>query len=195
MGRHGTRFLIGGGIGSGKSAAAACFAALGAVILSSDAIGHAVLEPGTPQADEVAVRWPEVVVAGRIDRRLLGRLVFANPSQLAELEALTHPEITRRLTTLADAVPDDLVMVELPVLRDLPGRGWPWVVVDAPDDLRIARTVARGAMSAAEVRRVMDRQAGRGEWLAAASWVVDNSGDPGLLLGQCRRVWDVISQI
>ena len=78
-------------------------------------------------------------------------------------------------------------MVELPVLRDLPGRGWPWIVVDAPDDLRIARTVARGAMSAAEVRRVIDRQAGRGEWLAAASWVVDNSGDPGSLLGQCRR--------
>ena len=50
-------------------------------------------QAGHPVAARVAERWPEAVVDGRLDRGLLGRIVFGDPTQLAELEALTHPAI------------------------------------------------------------------------------------------------------
>lgn len=188
------RFYLGGGIGSGKSAAGACFRALGAVVLSGDDAGREVLAPGTAETAAVLRRWPEAMTPdGTIDRPALGRIVFADPVQLAELEAITAPGIRARLLTAAAAHPDGIVLVEVPVLREFAGTGWPWVVVDAPDELRVARAVPRGrGMSAAEVRQVMERQPGRGDWLAAAAWVIDNSGDLAHLEGQCRRVWDVI---
>lgn len=187
------RFFLGGGIGSGKTAAGEAFAALGATVVSSDDLARAVLAPGSMQTAAVLERWPEVGDgSGAIERGRLGRLVFADPESLAALEAITHPEITRLLTAAVDATPQAVVMVEMPVLRDLPGRGWPWVVVDAPDDLRAERAAGRGMMTPSEIRRVMERQATRGEWLAVAAWVIDNSGDEVGLAEQCRRVWEEI---
>ncbi len=85
-----------------------------------------------------------------------------------------------------------MVIVEIPLLKDVLGERWPWVVVDAPDEIRIARTMERG-MSESEVRAVMGSQPTRGEWLAAAEWVVDNSGDEEHLGEQCRLVWEAIT--
>ena len=190
----GTRLFLGGGIGGGKSAAAAQFASLGAVIVSGDDAGRAVLQPGTPETVAVAGRWPGIVdAAGVVDRPALGRIVFADPGQLGELEAITLPGIRHIILTTVEAHPDDVVLVEVPVLRDLTGRGWGWIVVDAPDDLRMERVVARSGIPADEVRQVMARQPSRGEWLEAAAWVIDNAGTPAQLVQQCRRVWERIS--
>jgi dephospho-CoA kinase len=162
-------------------------------VIAGDDAGRQVLAPGTPETAQVATRWPAVVDAqGVVDRRALGRLVFADAGQLRQLEAITGPGIRRRILDLADAHPTDVVIVEVPVLRDLVGRGWGWIVVDAPDEVRFERAVARGEMSPGEVRHVMSRQPGRGEWLAAATWVIDNHGDTAELAEQCRRVWEEI---
>ena len=191
------RFFLGGGIGSGKSAAAAHFVSFGAVVVSGDEAGRRVLAPGTSETAAVTARWPEAVDAsGGIDRSALGRIVFADAAQLRELEGITGPGIRRVIVAAVDAHPGDIVLVEVPVLRDLIGRGWPWIVVDAPDATRIERTIARGGgMSAGDVGRVMSRQVSRGEWLAAADWVIDNSGDQVGLGVQCRRIWDEITAV
>jgi dephospho-CoA kinase len=189
------RYYLSGGIGAGKSAAGAILSTLGAVVLNGDDAGRDVLSPGTAETAAVLQRWPQVTAArGAIDRRALGAIVFADPAQLAELEAVTAPGITARLRTMVDAHPDEIVLVEVPVLRDLAEQGWPRVVVDAPDDVRLARAIARGAMSEEVVRGVMAVQPSRAEWLAAADWVIDNSGDRDHLAGQCRRVWSELTR-
>lgn len=185
------RLLLGGGIGSGKSTAAVYLAALGAVVVSADAKGHEAIAPGTPGAARVLEVWPEVTTAGgAVDRRLLGEIVFADPVALRALEEITHPIIRASILDEVAAHTDRVVIVELPIPVDLPGLGWPWVVVDAPDELRLRRAVARGGMTEGLVRQVMARQPGRGEWLAIAEWVIDNSSDPAGLEEQCRRVWE-----
>lgn len=185
------RLLLGGGIGSGKSTAAACFAALGAVVVSADLKGHEVIAPGTPGAARVLEAWPEVADAGgAVDRRLLGEIVFADPVALRALESITHPLIRTAILHEEATYSDRVVVVEVPIPVDLPGRGWPWVVVDATDDLRLHRAAGRGGMTEALVRKVMASQPERGEWLALAQWVIDNSGDLAALEEQCRRVWD-----
>jgi len=193
MTAHPRRILLGGGIGSGKSSAAAWFRERGATLLDTDGAAREVLTPGTPQTADVLARWPEVESSpGTIDRRALGRLVFADPEKIEALEAIVHPAVRRMLAEASAAAGDALLIVEIPILRDLAGEGWPWIVVDAPVDVRVERAVRRGPMSEEEVLHVVDRQASRGEWLAAASWVIDNSRDGDHLAGECASVWDHI---
>ncbi|MBI5157297.1 MAG: dephospho-CoA kinase [Acidimicrobiia bacterium] len=190
----GAAYFLGGGIGSGKSAAARWFRTFGAAAYAGDDAGRAVLAPGTAETARVAARWPSVIGGdGAIDRRALGRLVFADAGQLRELESITATGIARHIREFAQAHGDEVVLIEVPVLRDLAEAGWEWIVVDAPDEVRIERAVARGGITVAEVRHVMDRQPGRGEWLEAATWVIDNSGDDEDLAEQCRRVWAEIA--
>lgn len=186
--------MLGGGIGSGKTAAAACFAEFGACTVSTDDLAREVLRPGTSHTRRVIDRWPEVEAEpGVIDRRLLARLVFADRALLAELEEMTHPAVAAAVNDALERHPNDVVIVEIPLLRDIAGHGWPWIVVDAPRETRVGRAAGRGFLSEDEVRRVMESQPLRDEWLAAATWVIDNSGDLGHLERECARVWQRIT--
>jgi len=189
----GARALLGGGIGSGKTTAAALFASLGAAVLSADRAAHAVLEPGQAAAVAVARRWPEATAGGRIDRGTLAQIVFTDPAARRELEAITHPAVGRLLLAQAAAVDAEALLVEMPLPVDLLGPGWPWVVVDAPDELRLARLLARG-LAADDARRRMAAQASREEWLQRADLVVDNGAGLGHLEEECRRAWAVIRE-
>src|SRR5262245_3042424 len=87
-----------GGMGSGKSRVADLFAARGARVISGDALGHEALRQPAIRS-RVVERWGPGVLdeRGAIDRRNLGRLVFADAGQRRELEALVFPWIERRL--------------------------------------------------------------------------------------------------
>jgi len=65
------------------------------------------------------------------------------------------------------------------------------VVVDAPDEVRLARLIARG-MEDGDAARRMAAQPSRAEWLARADLVVDNGAGLGHLDAECRRAWQVI---
>jgi dephospho-CoA kinase len=162
--------VLSGGIGSGKSEVRRLLDGLGVRTIDADSVGHAVLaEEGF---NAVSARWPEVVVAGDVDRNALAAIVFADPRQLADLEAITHPLIFGRIQADLERF-DGVAVVEMPLIGiDL---GWPTMVVDAPDETRIERAVARG-MERAEVERRMRAQPTRAEWLASADLVIPNHG-------------------
>ncbi len=101
---HGPIPVIGvvGGIGSGKSAAAQAFAALGAFVLDADKVGHTLLDQ-SPCREIVVEVFGEGVLAPYtaegerrpIDRRALGAIVFADPFLLSRLEDILHPLMRR----------------------------------------------------------------------------------------------------
>src|SRR5215813_7432422 len=101
--------LIGllGGVASGKSTVAEMFRQLGAEILDADRAGHEVLRLPSVRA-AIGGRWGSAVVGPdrEIDRAALAKIVFApppvGPTQLAELERITHPEIAKRLMAEID---------------------------------------------------------------------------------------------
>jgi dephospho-CoA kinase len=171
------RIVLCGGIGSGKSTVALLFGDHGAHVISADDVARRVLDPETPEHKAVIDRWPEVAVDGIIDRPSLGRIVFADPDALSWVESLTHPATKAAIESEVAAHADVDVVVEIPILREW-FEGWITVVVDAPEETRVARASARSdAITPEDVRMVMARQPSRSEWLMAADLVIDNRGD------------------
>src|ERR1700734_568556 len=114
-----------GGIGSGKSAVAERFAALGAVVLDGDKAARAVVEPGTPGLARIAEAFgPEVVRAdGSLDRAKLAGIVFSDDAALARLNAITHPLIHEHILAAEQAAvaaggPDTIVGHDIPLLAE-----------------------------------------------------------------------------
>jgi len=86
------RIGLTGGIGSGKSTAAARFAELGALVIDADVLAREVVEVGTPGLARVVSRFGSEILRpdGSLDRPTLGERVFADPAALADLNAIVH---------------------------------------------------------------------------------------------------------
>jgi dephospho-CoA kinase len=189
------RIALTGGIGSGKSTVARLLDAKGAVVVDADAIARAIVEPGEPALAEIREAFgPDVIdPSGRLDRAALAGIVFADPDALARLNAITHPRIAARSAELIAAAPSGAVIVyDMPLLVEQGPQaldGWDAIlVVDAPDDARLERLVARGLDRDDALKR-MGAQATRQERLAAADHVIDNSGDPAALERAVDGLW------
>lgn len=186
MGPGDRRWLLVGGIGSGKSTVRRLLAERGVRTIDADSVGHAVL--GGEARQPVAERWPEVVLEGEIDRKLLAGIVFDDPVELVALESITHPLIFGRILAELEGF-SGVAVVEMPLLDS--GLGWRVIVVDAPDDLRLERAVARG-MSPEDTERRMANQPKRSEWLAAADVVVPNHGTEAELVSAVEALIAVL---
>jgi dephospho-CoA kinase len=188
------RVMVTGGIGSGKSTVLQVLEELGAVIIEADRIGRELLEPGGAAHARVAARWPQAVVDGRIERGRLAAIVFSDPEQLAELEAISHPLIAAEIRARVAAAGDRDVVVEVPLASDLAGPGWIKIVVDAPREARLRRAVRRG-MGSADVAGRMNAQPDRATWLAGADVVIDNRGSIEELESRVRGLWAELSGV
>lgn len=164
------RWVLSGGIGSGKSSVRMLLERAGLRTIDADSVGHDVLVEEAK--DEVSARWPAVVVDERIDRSALAAIVFSDAEALRELESITHPHIFGRITADLDGYMAPAI-VEIPLLGTV--LGWPRLVVDTEDGLRRDRLLARGA-SLDDVEGRMATQPSRRQWLASANGVIPNHG-------------------
>ncbi len=190
-----------GGIGSGKSTVAALLAGRGAVIVDVDALGRVVIAPGGRAQAAVIAEFGDAIVddGGHIDRAALARQVFGRPDELARLSAISHPAINAELADVLDAQASDAVVVlDMAILVESTlGRGDPAhsyskvVVVEAPEELRVARAVARG-MAEADVRARIASQATDEQRRAVADAVVVNDGDLAALEARVADLWQTI---
>ena len=176
-------FVVGltGGIGSGKSAAAAEFERLGATVVDTDAIAHELTQAGGKAVPEVERIFGAQAIAasGAMDRARMRALVFADPAAKIALEALLHPMIREESARRIAAATGAYVIHVVPLLvesGDYRTRVDRVLVVDAPEALQIERVQARNRLPEHEVRAILAAQATRAQRLAAADDVIDNSG-------------------
>ena len=189
------RIALTGGIGSGKSTVARLLEARGAVVVDADAIAREIVEPGQPALVEIREAFgPEVVDDdGGLRRSRLAQIVFDDPEALARLNAITHPRIAARSAQLlASASSEAVVVYDMPLLVEQGPEaltGWDAiVVVDAPDEVRLERLVARG-VDREDGKRRMAAQGTRDARLAAADHVIDNAGDLASLERAVDGLW------
>jgi dephospho-CoA kinase len=182
-----------GGIGSGKSAAADAFGALGATIVDTDAIAHELTAPGGAAIAEIARQFGKAFVdaSGAMDRKRMRALVFNDAEEKQRLEALLHPMIRAESERRVAAATGPYVVLVVPLLVESAGyrqRVGRVLVVDCPEALQLARVRQRSGLAEAEVRRIIAAQIQRERRLAAADDVIDNSGSIAALQQQVRQL-------
>lgn len=165
--------MLSGGLASGKSHVRKLLAEHGIWTLDADSVGHQLLEPGGEAVESITDRWPAAVSAGTIDRGVLASIVFKDPSELRELEAITHPLIFGTIQQTVEEIRGPAV-VELPLLKSL-GDEWSRIVVDVEPANQLRWAIDRG-MDEDDAQARLQSQPARSEWLAAADVVVPNHG-------------------
>jgi dephospho-CoA kinase len=202
MSRGPLRIGLTGGIGSGKTLVARLFKDSGAALVDADAIAREVVAPGGPAYDGIITAFGPTVVRpdGTLDRKALGERMFSDASARRQLNALTHPHIRRRMAEeaarLASTPGIEVIVLDIPLLlettdgRDLDLDGI--IVVNADDDVRIGRLVARDGLTEAGARRRMAAQMPLREKVARADWVIDNNGSSAHTREQVRILWETL---
>jgi dephospho-CoA kinase len=188
-------FIVGltGGIGSGKSTAAQMFGELGAAVVDTDAISHALTGPGG--AAMLALRdafGPGAMRSdGGLDRVAMREKVFSDATARERLEDILHPlirlEAERRIATAVAPY----VLLVVPLLLEtgnyleLLDR---LLVVDVSVEVQISRTMERSRLTREAVAAITAAQIDRQSRLAAADDVIDNNRDEHFLRAQVERL-------
>ena len=177
------RIGVTGPIGCGKSTIAGWLGTHpGVAVIDADQVARDVLEPGEPAFAAVLARFGVGLVRddGSLDRAALGRIVFADPTALRDLEAIVHPAVRPRiLASIAVADSADAVIIE--AIKLVEGGlaelcDEVWLVVCDPD-AQVARLAARGASATDAAERVA-AQVGLAERVAGAvTRTIDTSAD------------------
>lgn len=181
MGKWAGKYVIGltGNIGTGKSVVRRMLEHLGAFGIDADALSHRAIAKGAPgyaQVIETFGRWvlgPD----GEVDRAKLGRVVFADPAALKQLEAIIHPLVRQAVDFMIRRSTKPVIVVEAIKLLESPLREqidsvW---VVSSPPEMQLNRLVQKRRMSAAEARQRITAQPPQEDKILAANVVIRNA--------------------
>jgi dephospho-CoA kinase len=152
-----------GGIGMGKSTAAAAFRRARIPVFDADATVHRLQGPGGAALPAIAAAFPGTVRDNRLDRAALRAAVLGKPEALKRLEHIVHPMVRaaeQRFLARARRAGSRAAVLDIPLLLETDGgrRADLVVVVSAPRAIQVQRVSHRRGMSAADVAAVIARQ-------------------------------------
>lgn len=188
-------FGLTGGIGSGKSVVARMFREENIPVVDADQISREVTAPGTSAYEEIVRRFGSQVLLpdGRIDRKTLGAIVFADPGRRVELESVTHPPIAegiRKAVAVLASEGHEVVIVEAALILEKGRQGMFEAVIGVRCEKRIQvdRIMARDGIPREEALRIVSSQMDPEEKVRASDHVIDNSGALSETLAQVRAL-------
>jgi dephospho-CoA kinase len=169
-----------GGIGAGKSTVVELFQAHGVPVLDADVIARELVHKGKPALTRLTEMFGREILDnnGALNRAKLRALVFGDAARRKKLEALLHPLIREEMQARLKRLKAPYCIVCIPLLVETGQTAVVQrvLVVDAPDELRHQRVMARDGLSAAEFNAILAAQASREQRLAAADDVIVNDG-------------------
>lgn len=192
-------FGLTGGIGSGKSTVARRFRARQLPVIDADELARDAVAKGSDGLAEIVQAFGDGVLtrAGELDRKAVAARVFHDDDARRTLNAIVHPRVVRlsgeRVNEL-DARGEPLGCYEVPLLFEtrIDGALRPVVVVSAPVEVQIARTMARDGATSDDVLARIRAQLPLAEKAARADYVIDNSGALEATLAHADDVLDAI---
>lgn len=174
------RIGLTGGIGSGKSTVAEMFAELGAGVIDTDRIAHALTAPGGAGIAPIRAAFGNTVLAadGALERAAVRRLVFADSAARARLEAILHPMILAEAKRQLQAAHSAYVVLVVPLLAEHLPLYRPLLdriaVVDCDAAEQLRRAARRPGMDVEQARAILAAQIAGEQRLAIADDVIDN---------------------
>lgn len=192
-----------GGLATGKTFVARTLRDLGCHVLSSDALGHKVLEPGGEAYPKVIEAFgDEILNENReIDRKRLGSIVFSDPARLELLNSFVHPAVIAQqiawLEDIARLDPDAIAVVEAAILIETGShrRFEKLILTVCSVEQQIARAMDRDGLSRSEVERRLERQMPLEEKRKYADYVVDTSGPKEATVTQVVGIYRMLRSL
>jgi len=182
-----------GSIGMGKSNAASALRRLGVPVHDADGAVHKLLGPGGRAVGRVAAIFPKALKGNRIDRKVLGDLVFGDTPALRRLEAVIHPLVrqsARAFLAAASRRRAPVAVLDIPLLYESGGEKTvdAVIVVSAPKQLQRQRVLARPGMTEEKFRAILARQVPDIVKRRRADYVVMSGGHRGETFRQLKRI-------
>lgn len=190
-------FGLTGGIASGKSTVAKRFEARGIPVVYADELAREAVARGTPGLEAIVAAFGREVLDGNgdLDRKALGARVFGDEEARRRLNAIVHPTVAslaaqRFLEHGARGA--KLVCYEVPLLVEsgLQDALRPVVVVAAPEDVQVRRTMERDGLDEAAARARVRSQLPLEDKLRVADYVIENAGSLEALIQRTDEVVD-----
>lgn len=181
-----------GGIGSGKSAVAQHFIELGVHLVDADHAARWVVEPGKPALAKIAEHFGSDVLQadGQLDRTALRNRIFADANERRWLESLLHPLIGQEIIQYLARAESPYAILVSPLLVESGQHKLTQriLVVDAPEQLQMQRSMTRDQSSSEQVQAILKAQASREERLRHAHDVLLNDQDLPWLRAEVERL-------
>lgn len=171
-----------GSIACGKSTVSAMLSARGLPLVDADVISRALTKEGAEALAPIRARFGDVVFDGeRLDRKALGKIVFANAQARRDLEEILHPRIRREIVTRLAALRNAgarLAVLDVPLLFET---GMDELCdevfcVWVPEDVQLARLMRREGISEEEALARIRAQMPQEIKLEKSQVHIDNSG-------------------
>jgi dephospho-CoA kinase len=176
------KYIIGltGNIATGKSVVRKMLEHLGAYGIDADALVHRALAKGAPGYLPVVDMFGKWILGPdeQIDRSRIARLVFADPSAMARMEAILHPLVRQAVDVLIRRSTQSVIVLEAIKLLESPLRDScdKIVVTYAPPNIQLARLMVKRGMSEEAALQRINAQAPQEKKIAAADFVIRNDG-------------------
>ncbi len=139
---------ITGGSGCGKTTLLELIRKMGGLVLDCDEIYHQLLQEDEDLLAVIQARFPGTVIGGSLDRKKLGRIVFADPGALADLNRITHSAVRREVLSALNKKPTLAAIDAIGLFEgDLAQLCQVTVAITAPEQERIRRLIARDGIT------------------------------------------------
>ena len=192
---------ITGGMGSGKTLAAAIFLEFGAYILDADIICRKLVEPGQPALKEISKSFCKNIINkfGNIDRKKLAQIIFSDSKKKKELENILHPRVFEfeklEYENICQKDPKALVIIDAALLIESGNyiRMDKVIVINTDRNTRIERVIARSSWERDEVVARIDNQMPIKEKMKYADFVLDNFSDKISLRKKVKDLYEKLS--
>lgn len=189
-----------GAIASGKSTVARLFRRWGAEIVEADHIGHDLLRPDSPAYGKLAQAFGDGILDrdGRISRKRLGRIVFADPKARLKLDRIVHPLLLSALRKRIEAARSEtggMLVVVAALIPEWGIESWfdSVIAVRTPREKRLKRLLASGFTKSEAGQRLASQLPER-EKCRRADRIIENKGDLSDLRKAARLVWDKLKE-
>jgi dephospho-CoA kinase len=192
-----------GGIATGKSTVSRILGELGAPLIDFDLLARQVVEPVKPAWKEIVEYFGKEVVQadGQIDRKRLSEIVFQDVEKRKKLEGITHPrifeEFDRQVKEIASRDPDAIIQAGIPLLIELnlQNRFDQVLLVYAPQETQIDRSMKRDRISREAAKNILKAQMPIDEKLRLADFVIHNEGSREDTRKQVEAVWQELKKM
>lgn len=186
-----------GNIGTGKSTVAGILERFGAKIIDADKIARDVVKPGKPAWKQIVGHFGRNILNPdrTVNRKKLGKIVFADKNELERLNSFTHPHILEKINESISEYKEDgteITIIEAALLnRESPlGRKLDGIIaVTAENEIKLERIITRDQISRNEALSRLRSQVSEDEKVKDSDFVLNNSSDIKQLEKQVATLW------